>query len=1028
MPTSNWQNIGESIDLIRTWMPQSVLDVGCGFGRWGFLCREFLDVWEGRCFKPDWKVRIEAIEGFDPYLSPVQRHLYDAIHVGDARAILPGLPSYDLIILGDVFEHFARDEAKDFLATCRAHLSPNGHVLLHVPLGEDWEQGDGPGGNAFERHLSAWTLDQLEELGASHTRTFRDYVGREFAVVVYEAAAAGLAAPGDPAGGGTRLSIAFATQEWPVGGRSAGGIGVYVAQISRALARRGHLVHVVTCAHPDAPPETTEDGVSVHRVAEPAPNAKDPASLIAYSRAVAARLRTLDAEHALDVVEFTEWAAEGWAFHPRRDQALVVRLQAPSCFVRRFEYADGTTAERRVDELERWAVERADLVTAPSRLIAEYEARQWSFDAGAVVCVPNGVDTSAFRPQESHGAATPAGAAAPVVLCVNRLSPLKGPEVFVKAAARVHREIPSARFRMVGRVEDWDGEPADGRLRRLAEELGLPADRLEILGPAGYDELPAVYAAADVCVNPSFNESYSITSAEALASGKPCVLSRAMGIVERLADGEDCILADAGDDEAFARGITRLLGDPELRRRMGEAARRTAEGRLAIDPASVEAAYRRVLASVRAREPLPRTRLNVAILTHNALDWTKRCLESLARHTKVPHHVFVLDNASTDGTREWLAGLGDGRVHVTLGERNLGVPKGRNHLLRTILPYLRDDAFVVFLDNDVEVTEGWYEPYLGWFDGHPRAGIAGENGHPIVVHESSRELLPVPEIRPAPVDVVSGFSLWVRAACARETGVFDEKLGLFWHEDDDYGVRAIMHGWEVAALASGRIIHHEHKSGAALPAIATGGSPENQRYLAAKWRSLGVVADDGRILRGAHDETLGFRTLLARRLGRVDAIPQDELDRAARDLSALLRSPDVMEHVESRTADLSPTLRVLLDANVDIARKQGNAPLVAALVEVRELVRRCRYSALLRPHVDLPDRPAGAPRGASRLSKLCDARDWDAPQWRALASAAFGDAGGRNWYARHRSSGKPARSRTRSSSSRRRPPRRPASS
>src|SRR5262245_26847587 len=184
MPTSNWQNIGESIDLIRRWMPASVLDVGCGFGRWGFLCREFLDVWEGHCFKPEWKVRIDAIEGFEPYLSPVQRHLYDAIHVGDARAILPKLGKYDLVILGDVLEHFGREDAILCLATCRSHLTSKGHVLLHVPLGEDWEQGDGPGGNALERHLSAWTLEDLKGLGAEHASVFKDHVGRDFAVAV----------------------------------------------------------------------------------------------------------------------------------------------------------------------------------------------------------------------------------------------------------------------------------------------------------------------------------------------------------------------------------------------------------------------------------------------------------------------------------------------------------------------------------------------------------------------------------------------------------------------------------------------------------------------------------------------------------------------------------------------------------------------------------------------------------------------------------------------------------------------------
>jgi GT2 family glycosyltransferase/SAM-dependent methyltransferase len=681
---------------------------------------------------------------------------------------------------------------------------------------------------------------------------------------------------------------------------------------------------------------------------------------------------------------------------------MVVRLAAPSAFVRRFEYADGTPNERRVDEMERWPVERADLVTAPSGMIADFAAASWAFDRAAVAVIPNGVDTAAFALAEA--AVHDRAGRAPLVLCVNRITPLKGPETFVRAAAIVHQAFPQARFRMVGRIDRWDGIPGDVRLRDLAAELGLPADRLELAGEADHDALPAEYAAADVCVNPSLGESFSLTSAEALASGRACVLSRAMGIVETIAEGEHALVVPTGDAEAFAAAITTLLGDGALRGKLGAAARSLAQARFSSDVTAgeTETAYRKAVARVRGREPLPRTRLNVAILTHNALDYTKRCLESIARHTTIPYHVFVLDNASTDGTREWLSAQTDGRVHVTLGERNLGVPGGRNALIRTILPYLRDDAVMVFLDNDVEVLEGWWEPAFRVFDARPRAGIAGETGHPIVVRQDSRELLPTPAPAPADVDLVCGFCVFARAACAREVGLFDEKLGLFWHEDDDWCVRASLHGWGVVALASRRVIHHEHKSGAALPAIRTGGSPANQRYLAAKWRSLGLVDETGRIATPAATATLELRTRLGAALGRGEPVPQDELERAAQDLASLLRAADVVAHLEARTADLSPTLAALLAINVDQARSAGNEPLRSALEEIAALVRECRYSALLRQHLAVPPAPSRPARGGRRLSKLCDASDWDLPEWRSVCAEVYGDAGSRNWYTRHR--------------------------
>ena len=73
MGTSNWQNISYCVGILRRLQPASVLDVGTGFGRWGTLCREFLDVWEGREARSLWQARIEGIEAFPQCLTPASR-------------------------------------------------------------------------------------------------------------------------------------------------------------------------------------------------------------------------------------------------------------------------------------------------------------------------------------------------------------------------------------------------------------------------------------------------------------------------------------------------------------------------------------------------------------------------------------------------------------------------------------------------------------------------------------------------------------------------------------------------------------------------------------------------------------------------------------------------------------------------------------------------------------------------------------------------------------------------------------------
>src|SRR5580765_520709 len=110
MPSSRPNIIPTVIHLIRQMRPQSILDVGIGFGKWGHLFREYTDILESendpeRYQRQNWKVRIDGIEGFPAYVTDMHRFLYDDIHIGNACDLIPALPlNYDLIFLGDIIE------------------------------------------------------------------------------------------------------------------------------------------------------------------------------------------------------------------------------------------------------------------------------------------------------------------------------------------------------------------------------------------------------------------------------------------------------------------------------------------------------------------------------------------------------------------------------------------------------------------------------------------------------------------------------------------------------------------------------------------------------------------------------------------------------------------------------------------------------------------------------------------------------------------------------------------------------------
>jgi tetratricopeptide (TPR) repeat protein len=159
MPYSPQSHIVRTINHVMRLEPATVLDVGCGFGRWGFLCREFLDVVQGRVYPKDWQIRIDAVEAFEPYILDHHRSLYTNIYIEDLRECLERLDDYDVIIAGDVIEHFEKDEGLTLFE--RLHAKSRRGLLVNIPLGHT-EQGE-MYGNPWEAQRSEWELHDFAE-------------------------------------------------------------------------------------------------------------------------------------------------------------------------------------------------------------------------------------------------------------------------------------------------------------------------------------------------------------------------------------------------------------------------------------------------------------------------------------------------------------------------------------------------------------------------------------------------------------------------------------------------------------------------------------------------------------------------------------------------------------------------------------------------------------------------------------------------------------------------------------------------
>jgi len=185
MGTSNWQNISYCVELIRRVAPSSVLDVGVGFGRWGMICREFLDVWQGRVFREQWTITIEGIEVFERSIDDYHDFFYNRIYRTEAYDFLVTQKEqrkYDLIILGDVLEHFTKRRGDELLRSC---LEISRYVLLNIPIGPDWPQGS-EYGNEYETHRSDWHEADFHKYPVVEKKMFKDYIGRDFATMLLQ--------------------------------------------------------------------------------------------------------------------------------------------------------------------------------------------------------------------------------------------------------------------------------------------------------------------------------------------------------------------------------------------------------------------------------------------------------------------------------------------------------------------------------------------------------------------------------------------------------------------------------------------------------------------------------------------------------------------------------------------------------------------------------------------------------------------------------------------------------------------------
>jgi glycosyltransferase involved in cell wall biosynthesis len=232
--------------------------------------------------------------------------------------------------------------------------------------------------------------------------------------------------------------------------------------------------------------------------------------------------------------------------------------------------------------LRRFAFNHCDRVIAISDAVRRDLTEKIHVRPSAITTIHDGRDLSRFSAGDGRRSDFFAGT--PIESCrrvgvVARLSPEKGHEHFLRAAAAILREVPDAGFAIVGDAALGDGLYAE-RLVSQAKALGI-ADRTLFTGFT--ERVPDVMAGLDILVVPSDAEPFGLVTVEAMAAGKPVVATRAGGSAEIVRDGETGLLVAPRSPESLARSVISLLSSPEQASRMGRAGCRRAWQEFSIE-------------------------------------------------------------------------------------------------------------------------------------------------------------------------------------------------------------------------------------------------------------------------------------------------------------------------------------------------------------------------------------------------------------------------------------------------------------
>ncbi len=343
------------------------------------------------------------------------------------------------------------------------------------------------------------------------------------------------------------------------------------------------------------------------------------------------------------------------------------------------------------------------------------------------------------------------------------------------------------------------GDDTIGAKSKLSQHINI-----QFTGEVSYQKLPYYLHAFDVClipflINPLTEATNPVKVYEYLSAGKPVV---SVNLPELRELSKHVSVANNSHD--FIEHIKNYLAKAgDIQSRQSFASQQTWASRIDLFEKTI----------LTLKRPL----ISIIILTYNNLTFTQKCLESIEHHTQYSAiEIIIVDNASTDGTRDYLKTL-EHPYKIILNNENKGFSAGNNIGIQAA-----QGDYIVLLNNDTIVTPGWLLTLLNHCTRNPELGLLG----PMTDNIGNEAKIELASIMPSqkedaikekilahmgelmPLKTLAFFCVMIPYKIIREVGLLDEQFGLGFFEDDDYCRRVTASGYKIQCARDVFVYHH----------------------------------------------------------------------------------------------------------------------------------------------------------------------------------------------------------------------------